>query len=303
MIANDSSIPHRQRLLGLAYRMLGSRSDAEDVLQDAYLRWSGTDQTAVRDAEGYLVTIVTRLCLDRQKSARARREVYVGPWLPEPILDADALSPETATELADDVSFALLLALERLSPTERAAFLLHDVFDTNFSEVAAMLGCSEQNCRQLASRARTAVRDGQRRHSASLDTHRRLLEAFAAAVGSGDVTEVCKLLADDVTAITDGGGRRMAANKPVTGARKVARLYVGIARRHLNAGTPLRAEIRLINGAPGYLVYLGERLDQTLGIDVTDGRITALYTVRNPGKLAHLARGSLNKKGPPPIRG
>jgi RNA polymerase sigma-70 factor (ECF subfamily) len=154
---NDPLAPHRGRLLGLAYRMLGSRSDAEDIVQDAYLRFAGAQD--VHNAEAFLVTVVTRLCLDRLKSARAQREVYVGPWLPEPVFDAEGLSADAATELADDLSFALLLALDRLSPLERAAFLLHDVFDTPFSEIAAMLDRTEAACRQLATRARRAVRD------------------------------------------------------------------------------------------------------------------------------------------------
>jgi RNA polymerase sigma-70 factor (ECF subfamily) len=288
MIPNDTAIAHRPRLLGLAYRMLGSRADAEDVLQDAYLRWNTIEQASIRDSEGYLVTMVTRLCLDRLKSAQARREVYVGPWLPEPILDADALSPEAATELADDVSFALMVALERLSPPERAAFLLHDVFDTHFTQIAQMLGCSEESCRQLASRARSSVRAGRRRQAAELETHRRLLAAFFSAVRTGDVTQVSRLLLDDVTALTDGGGLARAATRPVIGARKVARLFVGIARRYLVADMPLRWELRSINGVPGYLIYFGDQLQQTFSIDVQDGRISAIYAVRNPVKLARL---------------
>ena len=153
----DPIAPYRPRLLGLGYRMLGSRSDAEDVVQDAYLRFIGADD--VRNPEAFLVTIVTRLCLDRRKSAKAQREIYVGPWLPEPVFDTDGLSTEATTELADDLSFALLLALDRLSPQERAAFLLHDVFDIPFSEIATMIGRNEAACRQLATRARRAVRD------------------------------------------------------------------------------------------------------------------------------------------------
>src|SRR3954449_7345926 len=177
---DDPLAPHRGRLLGLAYRMLGSRSDAEDVVQDAYLRFAGAQD--IHNAEAFLVTVVTRLCLDRLKSARAQREVYVGPWLPEPVCDAEGLSPEAATELADDLSFALLLALDRLSPMERAAFLLHDVFDTPFSEIAAMLGRSEEACRQLATRARRAVRDERPLPAARPDNHARLLTAFGEAV-------------------------------------------------------------------------------------------------------------------------
>ena len=172
----DPIAPYRRRLLGLAYRMLGSRSDAEDVVQDAYLRFADADD--VRNPEAFLVTVVTRLCLDRLKSAKAQREVYVGPWLPEPVFDTDGLATEAATELADDLSFALLLALDRLSPQERAAFLLHDVFDIPFSKIAAMIGRSEPACRQLATRARRAVREERPLSAAAPDSHEYLLKAF-----------------------------------------------------------------------------------------------------------------------------
>lgn len=177
-MATDAFERGRGRLLGLAYRMLGSRTDAEDAVQDGWLRWADTDTSKVENAEAYLVTTVTRLCLDRLKSARAKREVYVGPWLPEPIADVEALSPHAATELADDLSFALLLALERLSPLERAAFLLHDVFDEPFAEVAQTLGRSEAAVRQLAARARRSVRDETPRRRPSAEAHARLLGAF-----------------------------------------------------------------------------------------------------------------------------
>src|SRR6185295_19424893 len=187
---DDPLAPHRGRLLGLAYRMLGSRSDAEDVVQDAYLRFAGAQD--VHNPEAFLVTVVTRLCLDRLKSAKAQREVYVGPWLPEPVFDAEGLAADAATELADDLSFALLLALDRLSPMERAAFLLHDVFDTPFSEIAVMLDRTEPACRQLATRARRAVRDERpvpkATPKAAPDSHARLLGAFCEAAASGDVT-------------------------------------------------------------------------------------------------------------------
>src|SRR5215467_2883059 len=182
----DALAPYRPRLLGLAYRMLGSRSDADDVLQDAYLRFSEAQD--IRNPQAFLVTVVTRLCLDRLKSAQARREIYVGPWLPEPIVDAEAMSADAATELADDLSFALLLALDRLSPLERAAFLLHDVFDRPFSEVADMLGRTEPACRQLAARARRAVRDERPAPAVAPDSHARLITAFCQAAASGDIT-------------------------------------------------------------------------------------------------------------------
>jgi RNA polymerase sigma-70 factor (ECF subfamily) len=204
---------HRGRLTGLAYRMLGSRADAEDAVQDAFVRWSGARaRQAIDSDEAFLVRVVTRLCLDRLKSATAKREVYVGPWLPEPVADTDALSPHTNAELADDLSFALLLALDRLSPAERAAFLLHDVFDTPFSEVALTLDKSEAACRQLAARARKAVREARPAPPVSDEAHTRLLAAFINAVNSGDVAQLAALLRRDAIALTDGGGLRRAAS-------------------------------------------------------------------------------------------
>jgi RNA polymerase sigma-70 factor (ECF subfamily) len=286
-------LAHRGRLLGLAYRMLGSRADAEDVLQDAWVRYAGV--ATVSDPEGFLVTTVTRLCLDRLKSARARREVYVGPWLPEPVLDADALSPHAATELADDLSFALLLALERLSPLERAAFLLHDVFDAPFAEVARTLGRSEAACRQLAVRARRAVREARPDPPAPApdleDAHRRLLGAFAAALLSGDAGALGALLREDAVALSDGGGRKAAALNPIRGPDRIARLFIGLTRKNAAAGVTVTAVPASINGATGLLVYLDGTLDQTLSVEVDGDRIVAIYVVRNPDKLRGVAKG------------
>ena len=284
----DPLAPHRGRLLGLAYRMLGSRSDAEDIVQDAYLRFAGAQD--VHNAEAFLVTVVTRLCLDRLKSARAQREVYVGPWLPEPVFDAEGQSAEAATELADDLSFALLLALDRLSPMERAAFLLHDVFDTPFSEIAAMLGRTEAACRQLATRARRAVRDQRPAPAATPDNHARLLQAFGEAVTSGSVARLAELLREDAVAITDGGGRKTAARNPILGADKVARFFIGLAAK--NAGHEIRVEPAMINGAIGALLYLDGELDHTMSMAVDGDKIAAIYIVRNPDKLRHLAGAS-----------
>ena len=280
----DPLAPHRGRLLGLAYRMLGSRSDAEDIVQDAYLRFAGAE--AVQNPEAFLVTVVTRLCLDRLKSAKIQREVYVGPWLPEPVCDAKGLSADAATELADDLSFALLLALERLSPMERAAFLLHDVFDTPFSEIAAMLGRSEAACRQLATRARRAVRDERPALAATPDSHARLLMAFSEAAKSGNVARLAELLREDAVAITDGGGRKTAALNPIMGADKVARFFIGLAE--MNAAHDIRIEPAMINGAIGALLYRDGELDQTVSIAIDGERIAAIYIVRNPDKLRHL---------------
>src|SRR5438046_5039727 len=272
---SDPLAPHRGRLLGLAYRMLGSRSDAEDILQEAYLRFAGTQD--VHNPEAFLVTVVTRLCLDRLKSAKAQREVYVGPWLPEPVCDAEGLSPDAATELADDLSFALLLALDRLSPMERAAFLLHDVFDTPFSEIAAMLDRSEAACRQLATRARRAVRDQRPAPAATPDNHADLLMAFSEAATSGNVARLAELLREDAVAITDGGGRKTAALNPIIGADKIARFFIGLAGK--NTGQDIRIEPAVINGAVGALLYLDGELDLTFSMAIDGERIAAVYLV------------------------
>jgi RNA polymerase sigma-70 factor (ECF subfamily) len=280
---NDPLAPHRGRLLGLAYRMLGSRSDAEDVVQDAYLRFAGAED--VRNTEAFLVTVVTRLCLDRLKSAKAQRELYVGPWLPEPVFDADVLSADAATELADDLSFALMLALERLSPPERAAFLLHDVFDRPFSEVADMLDRTEAACRQLAARARRAVRDERPALPAPPDSHARLLNAFCEAAASGDISTLAGLLREDAIAITDGGGRKSAALNPIRGADKIIRFLVGIAGK--NAGIDIRIVPMQINGRAGALLYMEGEVDSTLSVAIDGEKIAAIYFVRNPDKLRH----------------
>jgi RNA polymerase sigma-70 factor (ECF subfamily) len=280
----DPLAPYRGRLLGLAYRMLGSRSDAEDVVQDAYLRFAGARD--VLNPEAYLVTVVTRLCLDRLKSAKAQREVYVGPWLPEPVFDAERLSAEAATELADDLSFALMLALDRLSPVERAAFLLHDVFDTPFSEVARMLDRSEAACRQLATRARRAVRNERPAPAIAPDNHARLLIAFGEAVASGDVSRLAGLLRADAIAFTDGGGRKTAALNPIMGADKIGRFFSGVMKKNL--GSEIRIEPAMINGSVGAVLYLDNEIDSIMSMAIDGERIAAIYIVRNPDKLRHM---------------
>lgn len=289
-MTTDPFGPGRKRLLGLAYRMLGSRAEAEDVLQDAWLRFNAVREVENRDA--LLTTIVTRLCLDRMKSAQARREIYVGPWLPEPVTDTDALSPDAATELADDLSFALLLTLERLKPAERAAFLLHDVFDLPFTQVSATLGRSEAACRQLASRARKAVCAGrpQRLQSAlsSGEAHQRLLAAFGVATASGDVEALTRLLHDDAVLLADGGGKVTTALNPIRGAERIARFFIGTARKFGPAVPDLRIEFGSVNGAPAILAWSGGKIEQIMMLALEGERIAAVYVVRNPDKLAHL---------------
>ncbi len=291
---DDPIAAHRGRLMGLAYRMLGSIADAEDVLQDAYLRYAGAEHESIHSTEAFLVTVVTRLCLDRIKSARAKREIYVGPWLPEPAPDAEALSPHTTLELAEDLSFALLLTLERLSGPERAAFLLHDVFDTPFADIAAALGKSEAACRQLASRARKAVRQERAGHSSSPPQHRELLQRFIEAAASGDAERLQSLLTGDVVVYADGGGVKLSALHPILGDRNVARFFTGVFRKGAARGEEIDLRPTTLNGMPGLLLFLNGALDQTVSIDVSKDRIAAIYVVRNPDKLKALSPQSLN---------
>jgi RNA polymerase sigma-70 factor (ECF subfamily) len=294
--------PYRRRLLGLAYRMLGSMADAEDAVQETYVRWHEADRDTVSNPRAFLMTTTTRICLDMLKSARARREEYVGPWLPEPVVDTAALAPDSRTELAEDLSIALLLTLDRLSALERAAFLLSDVFDFSFTEVAAALDRSEAACRQLASRARAHVRAIRPRgatvplaRSDEIDAkHAQLMSAFAAATQSGDVNALTQLLASDVRVVTDGGGKVRAALEVIEGADRVARFVVNAARPH--KGQWWRADFTLrfatINGLPGIIVDAPEGPVQTAVFEIEGDVIRALYVVRNPDKLRHLAAGA-----------
>ena len=282
---------HRAHLLALAYRMLGSVADAEDVVQEAWLRWERADRGAVAHPRAYLRRATTRLCLDHIKSARARRERYVGPWLPEPVLGEGALSVDAETELAEDVSYALLLALERLSPLERAAFLLREVFDTDYGQIADALGRSPAACRQLASRAKKTIRETRPRFEPVPDEHARLVMAFGLAVSQGDLAGLSNLLADDIVFYSDGGGRVKAALRPVRGVDPVARFVLGVARRFpLEEGTELTMDH--VNGAPGIVLRLAGEAVQTLAFDIREGRIRAVYAMRNPEKLTHAGTSS-----------
>jgi RNA polymerase sigma-70 factor (ECF subfamily) len=277
---------HRRALTGLAYRMLGSRADAEDVVQDAYLRWHDADHAAIEQPRRYLGTVVTRLCLDRMKSAQARCEVYVGQWLPEPVVD-ESLDAGTAGDLAHDLSVALMLVLERLSPLERASFLLHDVFGLDFAEVSRALDRGEAACRQLAARARTHIEKDRPRFHASREEGHRLTAAFAAAVQSGDAAMLTKLLAEDAVLYSDGGGKRAAALNPIRGADKILRFLAGIARKNpwLFA---MQVRPAIVNGLAGLVMREDDGSINTLAIDHHDGRIAAIYLMRNPDKLHHV---------------
>ena len=277
---------HRPALLGLAYRMLGSVAEAEDAVQDCYLRWRRVDPATLSSERAWLLTATTRLCIDRLRAARARRETYIGPWLPEPIL-AEPDACETA-ELASSLSTAMLLLLERLSPAERAAFLLRDAFESDYPEIAEALGRNEAACRQLVRRARARIGEARPRFRPDPEAHRRLLEAFGAAVASGEVEGLKALLAQQVELHSDGGGRVLAARNVIEGPDHVARFLIGVWRKQK---VPVAVEMRGVNGAPGVIGRADGKIVVVLGLDVEDGLIRAVHMVNNPDKLTHLQGG------------
>ena len=275
----DAFSAHRPRLTRIAYRMLGSVAEAEDVVQDAWLRWNAADRTQVRDPAAFLVRTITRLCLDVLKSARSRRETYIGPWLPEPVVEP--------VEPDDGLSLALMMALERLSPLERAAFLLHDVFGARFEEVARALDRDPAACRQLAARARAHVRAAKPRFPVTAEDGQRISAVFFAAVQSGDVTGLRRLLAEDAVLLTDGGGKITAALNPILGADRIARFFAGVARKPGYVPPSLRFQ-GLVDGLPGHVAGWPDGTLQSVALEIEAGRIKAVYIVRNPDKLRHL---------------
>lgn len=280
---------HRAYLTGLAYRMLGSIADAEDAVQDSYLRWRATDKD-VLEPRAYLAKAVTRICLDTLKSARARHETYVGPWLPEPVIERLDASTVSDADTHIDAPMALMLALERLSPLERAAFLLHDVLDMEFCEVAAALDRSEVACRQLASRARRNVRAEDRHQHIADEEARRIASAFFSATQTGDTARLRDLLADSAVFHSDGGGRSLSARRLVFGADRIARLLVGLVHKTQRAGVNASwHQLVRINGLPGYVSIGAGGVPQTTALQVEGGRVTAVYVVRNPDKLQGVA--------------
>ncbi|BAK65188.1 MULTISPECIES: sigma-70 family RNA polymerase sigma factor [Sphingobium] len=273
--------PLRPRLVRVAYRMLGSVADAEDMVQEAFIRWMGTDQAAIREPEAFLRRVVTRLCLDHLKSAHVRRETYVGPWLPDPLVEEDAGEEE------EDVTLPLMLALERLSPLERAAFLLHDVFGLGFAEVAATVGRDAAACRQLAARARTHVREARPRFRIARDRGLEIAGAFFAASRSGDMSALGAMLAQDVSMHSDGGGKRPATIRPALGFAQVMQLHKALGILFRKHGSQL-VRVCFVNGLPGFVTLEADGEYQTTALDIEDGRIAAIYVMRNPDKLRHL---------------
>ncbi|HET9591617.1 MAG TPA: RNA polymerase sigma factor SigJ [Solirubrobacterales bacterium] len=280
----DAFAACRPRLLGIAYGLLGELTEAEDVVQDAWLRWNGADRDAVRNAEPFLVTVTTRLALDRLRSARARREVYVGPWLPEPLV-TDPETPETQAIEAERLSLALLGALERLNPVERAVLVLRDVFDLEYAEIADILEKTPANVRQIAKRARDHAGDPTRQREVSADEQERLATAFLAASVSGDVEQIRGLLAADAIMYTDGGGVVIAARKPIYGADKIARFMVGVQRKSQFPDDPEYTPV-LVNGDPGVRMdSASEGFLSIIAVEVAEGSIQGLRFFNNPERF------------------
>jgi RNA polymerase sigma-70 factor (ECF subfamily) len=281
--ATEAFVAHRNLLFTVAYEMLGSAADAEDVLQETWLRWADVDHAEVREVRAYLVRITTRLALNRIRTLSRRRESYVGPWLPEPLLT----SPDVAedVELADSVSTAMLLVLETLTPTERAVFVLREVFDLPYDEIAAAVDKSAAAVRQIAHRARSHVEARRPREQVSDQDRQAVVERFMAAVATGDLQGLLDVLAPDVVLITDGGGKKQAALRPIHGVEKVLRFLGGVMP---DDGTASASPV-MVNGSPGLRLLLGEELDTIATMRVDDGKVTGLYLVRNPDKLGRVS--------------
>ena len=283
--APDTFQALRPRLFGIAYRMLGVRADAEDVVQDAWMRWNATDTSALQSAEAWLVTVATRLAIDRLRAAKAEREAYVGEWLPEPLVVLDEHTPESIAERADELSLAFLHLLERLGPEERAAYLLRQAFDYDYPEIAAMLGKSEPAVRQSVHRAAERLRLERPRFQVPPAQHLQLLQRFVNAASSGNRDAIRALLADDVATIGDGGGKVPSVPGGMHGVERVTNLFWA---HHLRLGARISYRIVQINGSPGFLRFIDGQLESAQAV-VSDGeRIVAIYAVRNPDKLARI---------------
>jgi len=276
----------RPRLQGIAYRMLGSSAEAEEVVQDAWLRWHEAEQERLDSAEAWLVAVTTRIAIDRLRSAKVQREHYIGTWLPEPLLSDSPSTPEQMLERADDISIAFLAVLERLAPEARAAFLLREVFDADYGEVAAALGKSESACRQLVHRAKEQLQDKRPRHLVPRDTQLRLLQGFADAATRGEFSALKAMLADDAQLIGDGGGKVPSFGVPLAGGQRIAQLYLATSLRHHDA---VHFEVVMLNGEWGLLRFIDGELESAQAIETDGERILRIHAQRNPDKLARIA--------------
>jgi len=272
----------RSYLFAIAYRMLGSAADADDMVQEAWLRWQRDDRSGVSNPRGYLAGVVTRLCLDRLRELKRRREEYVGPWLPEPLLTQ---APADGGELAESLSLAFLTMLERLTPVERAVFLLRQVFGYEYAEIAAIVGKSEANCRQQFSRAQKAIAEARPRFETSREAQQRMLQGFLEAVGSGDLSRIEGILREDVEFISDGGGKAIAARRVLHGRSEVAKFLHGLAQRSPEG---VSFEFAPVNGQLGLLLKLQGRLETVFVIESVDGAAQTIRAIRNPDKLARI---------------
>ncbi len=278
----DSFEQHRSRLFGIAYRMLGSRADAEDAIQEAYLRWHRAPVEQIRSSEAWLVTATTRLCIDRLRASREAREVYVGPWLPEPLVGDVSPGADAPLDIASSLSIAFLVVLERLAPEERAAFLLHDVFDSDYAEIAAVLGKSATACRQIVSRARKRVRENRPRVQVTEIARQALLDRFVQAVQAQDKEALLELFSQDATWTSDGGGKARAALKIVRGRERVVRFVLGVLGRHTDKFSFSRV---IVNNEAGLAIRVAGRLFSVISARTDGVRILDIYTVLNPDKL------------------
>lgn len=275
----------RPRLFSIAYRMLGIRADAEDVVQDAWLRWHSTAKDQIQSLEAWLVTVTTRLSIDRLRASKADRETYIGWWLPEPLVEVDNSTPESAVELTSDVSVAFMWMLERLSPDERAAFLMRQVFDSDYAEIAQVVNKSEAACRQLVHRAVARIQEQRPRFSVSKSAHRELLATFTQAARQGDIAAMRALMSADVQLVADGGGKVSSFLHILKGAGRVAGVFWSLEHKH-----PLQVDYRpaLINGEPGLLRYVEGKLESAQSFIIDAGLIVAVFIIRNPEKLASI---------------
>jgi len=280
---------HRRFLFSIAYRMLGSVVDAEDMVQEAFLRWRQASDQEIASPRAYLATIITRLCINHLNSARVKREEYVGAWLPEPLITAQIRDTVAESRMAESLSMAFLILLESLSPVERAVLLLRDIFDYDYAEIAGMLGKSEANCRQILRRARQRLTNRRTRFDTSPEQQERLMQKFTRAAAAGDMEELLALLADDITCWSDGGGKAAATMRPVCGRERVARLIVGSLRK---LAPPDRVTRLLeVNGQPGIINYVNQRPQSVVILDTIDDQVQTIYVITNPEKLNGVISG------------